>query len=136
MKETKRIIIDTNAWMAVTEFKLDLFPELEKACDFPYKITTLRGTIDELRKIASEQRAKFRQAALLAIGLIEFKKIEIISEAEMGKSVAGNGKSVDDLLVEHSKKGDLVLTQDIILKKRLKKPYLTIRQKKMIMIIN
>ncbi len=122
----KKIIVDTNAWMAIAEFKFDLFGELEKTCDFPYKIIVFQGIIDELKKIASEQRGKFRQAAMLAVGIIKVKKVEIIGER-------GN---VDDLLVEFSKKGDLVLTQDIVLKKRLKKPYLTIRQKKKIILIS
>ena len=119
----KRIIIDTNAWMAITEFKLDLFSALERDCDFSYKITTLQEVIAELEKIVSEQRARYRQAALLALGIIKAKKIQIIPGT----------RKADALLVEHSKKGDLVLTQDAALKKRLKKPYLTIRQKKRIL---
>ena len=122
----KQVIIDTNAWMAITEFKLDIFAALERDCDFSYKAVTLAGVIEELQKIVSEQRAKFRQAALLALGIIKVKKIPVLPEL-------GN---VDDLLVEHSKKGDLVLTQDALLKKRLKRPYLTIRQKKRIIMVS
>ena len=123
----KQIIIDTNAWMAITEFKLDLFTALERDCDFSYKVVVLQGIIDELEKIISEQRSKFRQAALLAIGIIKAKNIMVIEKQKIGE--------VDDLLVQHSKKGDLVLTQDAELKKRLKRPYLTIRQKKKITFI-
>lgn len=122
----KQVIIDTNAWMAITEFKLDIFAALERDCDFSYKAATLQAVIDELHKIVSEQRSRFRQAALLALGIIETKKIKVLPEL-------GN---VDDLLVEHSRKGDLVLTQDAALKKRLKRPYLTIRQKKRIMMVS
>lgn len=122
----KQVIIDTNAWMAITEFKLDIFAALERDCDFRYRVVVLQAIIEELRKIVTEQRSKFRQAALLALGIIETKKIEVLPK---------QGK-VDDLLVEHSKKGDLVLTQDAALKKRLKKPYLTIRQKKKIMMVS
>ncbi len=121
----KQVIIDTNAWMAITEFKLDIFAALERDCDFSFKAVVLQGMIDELEKIVSEQRSKFRQAALLALGIIKVKKIKILPEI-------GN---VDDLLVKHSKEGDLVLTQDAALKKRLKKPYLTIRQKKRIILV-
>ena len=122
----KQVIIDTNAWMAITEFKLDIFTALERDCDFSYNAVTLAGVIEELQKVVSEQRAKFRQAALLALGIIKVKKIPVLPEL-------GN---VDDLLVEHSKKGDLVLTQDAQLKKRLKRPYLTIRQKKRIILVS
>ncbi len=122
----KQVIIDTNAWMAITEFRLDIFAALERDCDFPYKVAVLQGTIDELRKIISEQRAKFRQAALVALGIIEAKNIKIIPEVG----------DVDELLVEHSTQGDLILTQDAALKKRLKKPFLTIRQKKKIIVVS
>ena len=122
-KLMKKIIVDTNAWMAIADFKIDLFAALERDCDFPYKVCVLQEIIDELRKIVSEQRGRYRQAALLAIGIIEVRKVKVIPLS---------GADADDLLVEHSKKGDLILTQDIALKKRLKKPYLTIRQKKKI----
>ena len=126
----KRIIIDTNAWMAITEFRLDIFAALERDCDFSYQIIVLPEIIAELEKIVSQQRAKFRQAALLAMGIMKVKKILVVSDK--GES---DPDTVDDLLVQHSKKGDLVLTQDAALKKRLKKPYLTIRQKKTILLV-
>jgi len=69
----KQVIIDTNAWMAITEFKLDIFAAMERDCDFSYKIIVLQEIVEELRKIVSEQRTKFRQAALLALGIIENK---------------------------------------------------------------
>lgn len=121
----KKIIVDTNAWMAVYEFNLDLLSALRENLDFSYKLYVLQSTLDELKKIISEQRGKFKQAALLSLGLIKDKKIEIINEI-------GNA---DDLLVVYSKKDYLILTQDRELKDRLKKPYLTIRQKKKILMV-
>ncbi|MEK6969162.1 MAG: hypothetical protein AABW48_01915 [Nanoarchaeota archaeon] len=121
----KKIIIDTNAWMAVYEFNLDLLTALRESLDFSYKVYVLQATLDELKKIISEQRGRFKQAALLSLGLINDKKIEIINEI-------GNA---DDLLVAYSKKDYLILTQDVELKKRLNKPYLTIRQKKKILVV-
>lgn len=116
----KQIIIDTNALVAMGEFKIDIFTELERICDFPYKITILIGTLEELNRIYQESKGKYKAAAKLALDIIKKKNIEIIPEEGY----------VDDILVELSKKGNLVLTQDIELKKRLTKPYLTIRQKK------
>ena len=72
-----------------------------------------------------EQRGKYKRAAKLALGIIKAKGI---------KKIAGEGY-VDDLLISFSKQGYLVLTQDINLKKRLTKPYLTIRQKKRIVLV-
>lgn len=125
----KKIILDTNALMAIAGFKVDIFSELEKACDFPFRIHVLSGTIDELKKIKEQQRGKYRRGAQLALSLLKAKKIPVILPA---KEKAG----VDNLLVEHSQAGDLILTQDIGLKKRLKKPYLTIRQKKKVELVS
>lgn len=122
----KKIILDTNALMAIAEFKIDLFSELENVCDFTYDLFVLAGTIRELKKIMEEQRGKYKAAAKLALGIIKVKGIERIKEEGY----------VDDLLVNYSKKGYLVLTQDVALKKRLAKPYLTIRQKKRIMLVS
>ena len=121
----ERIIIDTNALLAITEWGVDIFTELQQCCDFNYSLAVLQGTIEELEKVKQEQRLRYKQAAKLALALIERKKIAIIP---------GKGH-VDDLLVQHSLAGDYVLTQDVALKKRLHKPYLTIRQKKKIILV-
>jgi rRNA-processing protein FCF1 len=121
----KKVIIDTNAVMAIDEFKLDIFTALEKCCTFKYTPYVLEGVIDELEKIKVEQRGKHVRAAKLGLSILKRKNVKVLK----GKD------HVDDLLVEHSIKGDLVLTQDIELKKRLVKPYLTIRQKKKIMVV-
>ena len=121
----KKIIIDTNALIAVSEFKIDIFTEIEKCCNFKYQLFVLEGTITELERIRVEQKGKFKRAAQLAIKLIEAKNVSVLPGED----------NVDDWLVIYSKKGQLVLTQDIELKKRLSKPYLTIRQKKKIILV-
>ncbi len=121
----KKIILDTNSLMAIAEFKVDLFSELERVCDFPFQMVVLQGTIDELYQIQKEQRGKYNRAARLALSILTAKQVPILPSQ-------GN---VDDLLAEYSRKGILVLTQDIGLKRRLTKPYLTIRQKKTILLV-
>ncbi|MFH0701419.1 MAG: hypothetical protein V2A62_03200 [Candidatus Woesearchaeota archaeon] len=127
MKNHKTVLVDTNAWMAIGELKIDLFAELEKCCDFSIQIATLEGTLRELQKIREEQRGKFKRYAKLALDLIKAKKVEVFQHS------VGN---VDELLVDYSHGGYLILTSDAELKKRLKRPYLTIRQGKMIIMIN
>ncbi len=127
--KTKTIILDTNALMAVGEQKIDLFEELEKACFFPFKLAVLSGTVDELKKIKEEQRGKYKMAANLALMLLELKKVQIISSGETLESY------VDEELIRHSRQGKLILTQDKELKKHLAKPFLTIRQKKRIVLV-
>ncbi|HLD72844.1 MAG TPA: hypothetical protein VJA23_04625 [Candidatus Nanoarchaeia archaeon] len=125
MQNRKQIILDTNALMAIAEFKIDLITELEKAYDFPYELCVLEGTIKELKKIQEEQREKFKRAAKLALGIIKVKKITVLPSIGY----------VDTELIKHSRNGDLILTQDVELKKELSLPYLTIRQKKRVVLI-
>ena len=121
----KKVLLDTNALMAIAEFHLDLISELKQAGDFTFKIVVLEGSIQELQKIIREQRGKYQQAARIALTVIAAQKIEILP-------AEGN---VDDLLTAYSRQGCLVLTQDTELKKLLTKPYLTIRQKKKVILI-
>ncbi|MBT3835698.1 DNA-binding protein [Candidatus Woesearchaeota archaeon] len=122
---SKRIILDTNALMAINEFKLDVFSAIERGMNEPYELVVLDGVLDELHKIMVEQKGKYKLSAKLALSILDAKRIKIV-ESE------GN---VDDFLVTLSEKGQLVLTQDVELKKRLKKPYLTIRQKKKVILV-
>ena len=123
-KMAKKIILDTNALMAISEFKMDIFSELEHL-DYLCEVSVLSGTVDELKKIIIEQRGKYKRAASLGLALLEAKKVKILKSSG----------DVDDALVKHSKKGSLVLTQDIGLKRRLRKPYLTIRQKRKVIVV-
>ena len=123
----EKIIIDTNALMGIAEFKLDLFTAIDLCCDFNYKLFVLSGTIEESKQIEVEQKGKFKRAAKLVLAILKAKEISLIPE--------NDGLSVDDQLVTYSKKGYLVLTQDAQLKKRLHKPYLTIRRKRYVVLI-
>lgn len=120
----KKIIVDTNALMAMAEFRIDLLSEIEQICDFPYQVYVLSGTILELHKIIEEQKNKYQRIAKLALSLLKHQLKVLPEEGD-----------VDDLLAEHSLKEDIIVTQDILLKKRLTKPYLTIRQKKKVMMV-
>ena len=122
----RRIILDTNALMAIDEFKLDVFSAIKIGMDEPYELVVLDGVLDELHKIMIEQKGKYKRSAKLALSILDSKNVKIVESS-------GN---VDDFLVELSEKGDLVLTQDVELKKRLKKPYLTIRQKKKVIFVD
>ncbi len=123
----KTIILDTNALMAIGEFKIDIFTALGESCDFPFTIAVVPGTIDELKKIIREQQGKEQQAARLALSLLDAKKVQILPPAT---------GTVDDLLTSLSRQGYLIVTQDRELKKRLQKPYFTIRQKKTIVMVS
>ncbi len=139
----KKIIIDTNALMAIGEFRIDIFLALDDACDFPHDIYILEGTIRELNKIKKEQRGKYKQAAGLALSILNCKDVKILrteSQREKADEVNKVDKvdevnKVDEMLARFSKEGYLILTQDAELKRKLAKPYLTIRQKKKVVMV-
>ncbi len=129
MNKTKQIYLDTNALMAISEFKLDVFTEISRVMDFQYQIYVLSGTLDELDKIIVEQRGKYKLAAKIGKSLL-LKKVEL----KKVKVVKSSGH-VDEILVGKSAEGALILTQDMALKRKLKKPYLTIRQKQKVIMV-
>ncbi len=101
--------------MAVGEFKIDVFSQLEFD-----RVSVLSGTVNELKKIKQEQKGKYKRYAALALSLLKQKNVNVLESTG----------HVDNVLVSYSVKGYHILTQDIKLKRRLQKPYLTIRQKK------
>ena len=129
----KEVIIDTNAWLAIMTQGLDIFFAIDDACDFEYELFTLEGTIDELEKICNTQKGKDKAAAQLALSIIHQKEDE--EEVMILPSSGKTQKHVDDELVKESKQGSIVLTQDKELKKRLTRPYLTIRQRNYIILV-
>ena len=68
----KQIVIDTNAFIAISDFKLDIFSTIKDFCNFKYKLFILEGTIKELEKLSNSSKSKERKAAKLALQIIEF----------------------------------------------------------------
>ena len=121
----KKVILDTNAVIDMADFKVDIFAELHRIIDVPYQVCVLEGTMKELEKIVLGPRLRFARAAKMGLAIIQSKKVKIVSGEE----------KVDDVLAHYSAQGALVLTQDRELKRRLTRPYLTIRQKKMVVMV-
>jgi rRNA-processing protein FCF1 len=108
----KKIILDTNFLMVVGQFKVDIFSELKRICDFPYEIFIIDKTINELKSIIEKQKGKHKAAAKLALTIIKNKKIKKIKTKE---------GTVDELIIKLSNKGTVIATQDMELKRRLRK---------------
>ncbi len=123
----KRIIVDTNALMAITELGIDVFGVIASECLFAHKVYVLSGTIGELEKIRDTQSGAFKTGAKVALQVLAKSGVTVIPSLE---------DNVDNELVICSQKGDMVLTQDRELKKRLVKPYLTIRQRKRLLVVD
>lgn len=108
----KRIIIDTDFLLDCVKWRIDLFREMERACDFQYELCIVDKTLEELEGKTGSKLAK------------EYaKRMKVIETAR--------DKPVDALILEMEP--CIVATQDRELKEKLKKAHfslMTIRQKK------
>jgi len=107
------IILDTNFLLIIPQFKVDIFKELERICDFKYKISILDKTLEELNNKKDEKLVK---------EIIKKKKINIIK--------TNSDKYVDDILKDIKDKNTIIATNDKELKKQLKTPIIILKQKK------
>ncbi len=110
-----KILLDTNFLLIPAEFRVDIFSELERLMDRSYTVYILDKSVEELQHIQQVQKGKNREAAKIALQLInkqqKAKHLNIIA--------AGHG-SVDDAIVELADKDYIVGTQDRMLRRRLR----------------
>ena len=128
----KKILLDTNFIMTCAQFRVDFFSEIEKICNFNYKVYILDKIIDELKNIIEKQKGKHKEAAKVALQLLKIKSVEVIKSSPM--------KHTDDAIVDYAGKEDcIVATQDKDLKRRLINQNISViilRQKKRLAIMN
>lgn len=128
----KRVIIDTNMLMAVAQFRVDIFSEIERICLFNYRLYAIDRTIDELNSIRENQKGRHKEAAKLALALFKSDKISKIKTEPCG--------NVDDIILGMAdREKDIVATQDVHLKQKLKAmgiSIITMRQKKYLIFQN
>ncbi len=118
----KTIVLDTNFLMIPGQFGIDIFLELDRRTDFPYKVAVLRGTLYELDEIIEKDKNKHKIAARIAKALVKAKNLKIEG--------MDRGLGVDDMLVRLSHRGYIVATLDRELRRRLNKPFIVMKQKK------
>ena len=107
------IVLDTNIILDVLKFKVDLFEELKRICNFKYNIKILDKTLKELEN---------KPNGKLALKFIKQKNIKLINTTKR--------LYVDDLLLQLDK-SYIIATNDKDLKRKLKNhPIITLRQKK------
>ena len=107
----KKILLDTNFLLAVYQFKVDIFSEIERICRFNYGIFVLDKSIGELKNIIEKQKGKHKEAAKIALQLLRLKNV---------KEIKTNSKEhTDRIILEYAKKGYIVATQDKDLKRKL-----------------
>lgn len=123
----KKIILDTNILLYIGKYKLDIFAELNRVCDFSYKVYVLDGTIQELENLINKGSLSVKRFAELALRIIKAKKVNIIGTAK--------DKSVDKTLLDLPADNIIVVSQDKELKEGLTKKgikVLSLRQKRLI----
>ena len=113
MAFSRKILLDTKFLLIPAQFNVDIFSEIQRICYFKYEVFIMDKSLKELDNIVKNQKGAQKEAAKLAISLVDFKKINIIkSETD---------KYVDDALLELSDPEDtLIATQDKELKERAK----------------
>ena len=101
------------------KYKIDIFSEIDRICDFPYELAVIDKTLDELKGKKGEK---------LSRKLLEIKKVKVIKTDKSG--------SVDKILKELNLKNTIIASNDRRLIKELKMPVIRLKQKKYLMIEN
>jgi len=119
-----QIVIDTNSLIYAAKEKVDIISDLKKM-GFT-KIIVPKEVLKELEHIQNDKKQKGadRKAAKLALQIIKFSNVDTI--------YLGKGHPDDKILEFAKEKSFAVLTNDNILKKRLKQeivPTFTISKK-------
>ncbi len=120
------VLLDTNFLLIPAQFGVDIFAELQRLCDFNYKVAVLEDTVKELEGIMADKTAsaKNRKAAGLGVQLIKAKGVRVISAPSGERKVF---KSTDKAILEFAVAGNrladksvIVATQDKDLRKSLR----------------
>ena len=125
----KKIIIDTNFLMIPFQFRVDIFSEFNRICNFNYKLLIFEQSIGELKNIVEKQSGIDRKAAQFALKLIKLKNIGILKSKQ---------KDVDELILDNADQNTIIATQDLHLKKELLEKgasVIILRQKKYLQLL-
>jgi|SRR3989344_1400571 len=124
MKESRKVLLDTNFILTCVKQKIDFFEDLQLR---GFSIIIPLEVIKELKKIAeSKKKIRFKEAAELSLKLLKinenlFKKIDL-----------GGKKTTDKLIIDYSREHPdiAVATLDREIKEFLKNKKVVIRGKK------
>ena len=106
----KRVILDTNFLMSLVRFRVGL-EDIKDLVDGPCQLFTLNLVVDELKKI-SESKGKHAKDASLALKIIKLNDVNVLNA---GKT------NTDNAIIGLADKASVVATNDIELRKKLKK---------------
>lgn len=106
-KVTQVVAIDTNMLLAPFQFGIDVFEEIQRLVPGA-KLIALKGTVDELNKIA-DRGEKEKKFVALAKKLLEVNRVELVNKEG----------AVDSELLRLARGGVIIATNDKELKKRI-----------------
>jgi rRNA-processing protein FCF1 len=120
-----KILLDTNILLMPGELGVDIIGELEKVA--PGQLYALDRTKEELENLVATLRGKHKVWAKVGLLVLEKGGITLLKTEKVKKG--GKIPIVDSLLVDYSRQGYLIATQDRGVQRRIPR-YLTLRQKK------
>lgn len=125
-----KVILDTNFLINSVKYKARIFEQLKGE-----KVFVIKEVVDELKKM-SKGKSKHASCAKIALKLIESEKIKFLKTKNYISAASPQYAkiSTDSVLVNFSKKGYIILTQDKKLKERLKGKYGFLRERKIVII--
>ena len=107
-----RVVLDTNFLMIPSQFKVDIFAEIDRLLEEPHDLCVFQGIIDELSELGSG-KSKDCIHAKTALKLIKQKNLKSLPNSI-------NEKYADNLILEGVTNKDIVCTQDQALKRLLR----------------
>jgi len=112
MPPKTKIILDTNILMIPGQYKIDIFSEIKRICQFEFELYAIDKSMIELDRIIENGKVKDKTAAKISKQLIIQKGVKIIP-SEKGH--------VDNIILSLAKEDDYVVaTLDKELKRRLR----------------
>jgi rRNA-processing protein FCF1 len=123
----RKVLLDTNFLFIPAQFKVDIYSEIDRICNFPYELYVLDKSLQELDNIIETSKGKEKASARLAKAILEAKKPKTLKTTSKDY--------VDNIILGLN--GYIVATQDKVLRSKLKKngvQTIVLRQKKYLML--
>ena len=108
-----KIILDTNFLLIPVQFKVDIYSEIDRICDFSYELVTVKEVVSELEHLIAKG-SKSKKAAKLALQMLKKFQIRTLRDRKVFKRA-------DEAIIAIADKNSIVATQDMELKRLLKK---------------
>ena len=106
------VVLDTNFLLIPGQHGVDIFSELDRVLEVNYRLVTLKGVVEELKRIAESKETKRRDRVAARIALKLLERVEVLDY--------GEGMDVDDAITKYAlEEGAIVCTVDKELRKKL-----------------